>query len=95
MAPCKCFTSARKTRANLTTYSRKPENYNGTIIFEIDIMKNSSPLNSIFKFFAMSKPKQHFFSAGLTALSAQFRVYQNKIINQTTSEKVKFDKDLN
>ena len=32
-----------KTIANLTTYSRKPGNYNGTIIFEIDIMKKSSP----------------------------------------------------
>ena len=41
----KCFTYVTKTRANLTTYSRKPENYNGTIIFEIDIMKNSSPIN--------------------------------------------------
>ena len=94
--PCsKFFTYVTKTRANLTTYSRKPENYNGTNIFEIDIMKNSSPLNLKFTFFAMSKPKQHFFSAGLTALSAQFRVNQNKINNQTTSEKVKFDKDLN
>jgi len=43
----------------------------------------------------MSKPKYHFLSAGLTALSAQFTVNQNKINNQTTSEKVKFDKDLN
>ena len=43
---CKCFTYVTKTFANLTTYSRKPENYNGTIIFEIDIMKNSSPINS-------------------------------------------------
>ena len=41
----KCLTYVAKTRANLTTYSRKPENYNGTIIFEIDIMKNSSPIN--------------------------------------------------
>ena len=40
---CKCFTYVTKTIANLTTYSRKPGNYNGTIIFEIDIMKNSSP----------------------------------------------------
>ena len=38
-----CFMYVTKTRAN--TYSRKPENYNGTIIFEIDIMKNSSPIN--------------------------------------------------
>ena len=30
-----------KTIENLTTYSRKPGDYNGTIIFEIDIMKNS------------------------------------------------------
>ena len=53
----KCFTYVTKTRANLTTYSRKLENYNGTIIFEIDIMKNSSPLNLKFTIFAMSKPK--------------------------------------
>ena len=91
----KCFTYVAKTRANLTTHSRKPENYNGTIIFEIDIMKNSSPLNLKFTLFAMSKPKQQFFSAGLTALSAQLRVNQNKRNNQNNCEKVKFDKDLN
>ena len=34
-----------KTCVNLTTYSRKLGNYVGTIIFEIDIMKNSSPIN--------------------------------------------------
>ena len=45
-APCvNFFTYVTKTRANLYTYSRKPENNNGTIIFEIDIMKNSSPIN--------------------------------------------------
>ena len=43
----------------------------------------------------MSKPKQQFFSAGLTALSAQLRVNQNKRNNQNNCEKVKFDKDLN
>ena len=46
-----------KTIANSTTYSRKPGDCNGTIIFEIDIMKNSSPLNLKFTSFAMSKPK--------------------------------------
>ena len=40
-----CFTYVTKTCANLTTHSRKPENYNGTIVFEIDIMKNLSPIN--------------------------------------------------
>ena len=54
---CKCFTCVIKTIANLTKYSRKPGDYNGTIIFDIDIMKNSYPLNLIFTFFAMSKPK--------------------------------------
>ncbi len=54
---CKCFTCVTKTIANLTTYSRKPGDYNGTIIFEIDIIKNSSPLNLIFTSFAMTKPK--------------------------------------
>ena len=43
----KCFTCVTKTIANLATYSRKPENYNGAIIFEFNIMKNSSPINSI------------------------------------------------
>ena len=41
----KYFTCVTKTIANLATYSRKPENYNGTIIVEFDIMKNSSPIN--------------------------------------------------
>ena len=41
----KCFTCVTKIIANLATYSRKPENYNGFIIFEFDIMKNSSPIN--------------------------------------------------
>ena len=68
---CKCFMCVTKTITNLTTYSRKPGDYNGTIIFEIDIMKNSSPLNLKFTLFAMSNPKQQFFSAGLTGLSAQ------------------------
>ena len=36
----KCFRYVTKTIANLTTYSRKPGDYNGTVIFEIDIMKN-------------------------------------------------------
>ena len=53
---CKYFTCFTKTIANLTTYSRKPGDYNGTIIFEIDIMENSSQLNLIFTIFAMSKP---------------------------------------
>ena len=42
---CKFFTYVTKTRANLSTYSRKPGNYNGTINFEIDIMKMASPIN--------------------------------------------------
>ena len=41
----KFFTYVTKTCANLTTNSRKLENYNGTIIFEIDIMKKFSPIN--------------------------------------------------
>ena len=43
----KCFTYVTKTHANLTTCSRKPENYNGAIIFEIDIIKKSSPINGV------------------------------------------------
>ena len=41
----KCFTYLTKTIANLTTYSRKPGNYSGTIILQIDIVKKSSPIN--------------------------------------------------
>ena len=41
----KFFTYVTKTRANSSTYSRKPGNYNGTIIFEIDIMKKSTTIN--------------------------------------------------
>ena len=42
----------------------------------------------------MSKPKQQFFSAGLTALSAQLTVNQNKRKNQNNYEKVKFDPNI-
>ena len=35
----KCFTYVTKTCAHLSTCSRKPGNYNGTIIFVIDIIK--------------------------------------------------------
>ena len=77
---CKCFTCVTKTIANLTTYRRKPGDYNGTIIFEIDIMKNSSPLNSIFTFFAMSKPKYQllFCWTHSTLSSVQSKSKQNK-----------------
>ena len=51
-------------------------------------------VNLKFTLFAMSKPKQQFFSAGLTALSAQLRVNQNKRNNQNNCEKVKLDKDF-
>ena len=53
----KCFTYVTKTIAILTTYSRKPGDYNGTVIFEIDIMKNSSPLNLKFTSFVTVKTK--------------------------------------
>jgi hypothetical protein len=41
----KFFTYGTKTRPNLSTYSRNSGNYNGTIIFEIDIMKTYYPIN--------------------------------------------------
>ena len=44
---CIASSKIRKTPENLSIYSRKLGNYNGTIDFEID-MKNSSPLNSHF-----------------------------------------------
>ena len=53
----KFFTYVTKTLAQLSTYSRKTGNYNGTIIFEIDSMKKFSPLNLKFTFYAISKPK--------------------------------------
>ena len=37
----KFFTYVTKTCPNLTTYSRKPGIYNGSIMFEVDIMKKS------------------------------------------------------
>ena len=56
--PCsECFTYVTKTIVDLTTYSRKPGDYNGNIFFEIDIMKNSSPLNLKLTFFATVKTK--------------------------------------
>ena len=54
---CKCFTYVTKTNGNLTKYSRKPGDYNCIIIFDIDIMKNSSPLNLKFTVFANVKTK--------------------------------------
>ena len=54
---CKFFTYVTKTRAHLSTYSRKPWNYNDTIIIEIDTMKKSSPLNLKFTFFVTVKTK--------------------------------------
>ena len=41
----KFFIYVTKTHANLTTYSIKLENYNGTIIFEIDTMKKFTQIN--------------------------------------------------
>ena len=40
----KFFTYVTKTCLNITTYSRKPGKYNGTIIFEIGIKKKSYPI---------------------------------------------------
>ena len=41
----KFFRYVTKTHVNLNPISGKPENYNGTIIFVIDIMKKFSPIN--------------------------------------------------
>ena len=99
----KCFTYVAKPIANLTTYSRKPGNYNGTIIFEFDIMKNSSQLNLKFTYFATVKTKITLFFCWtkgrthntLRSASKCDRLNQNKRNNQKICEKVKFDKDLN
>ena len=42
----KCFTYVTKTIAYLTTNNRTLGDYNGTIIFEIDTMKNLFSINS-------------------------------------------------
>ena len=100
MPICKCFTYVTKTIANLTTYSsRKPGDYNSTIIFEIDIMKISSPLNLKFTFFATVKTKITLLfcwthSTHSSASKCDI-VNQNKRNDQKNCEKVKFDKDLN
>ena len=95
----KCFTYVTKFIANLTTYSRKQGDYNGTIIFEINIMKISSPLNLKFTFFATVKTKITLLvcwtHSTLSSASKCDRVNQNKRNNQKICEKVKFDKDLN
>ena len=73
----KFFTYVTKTRAHLSTYSRKPWNYNDTIIIEIDIMKKSSPLNLKFTFFAAVKTKiTLLFSVTLTLCSAELQLTQ-------------------
>ena len=95
----KCFTYVTKTIGNSTTYIRKPGNYNGTIIFEFDIMKNSSPLNLKFTFFATVKTKITLLfcwtHSTLSSASKCDRVNQNKRNNQKICEKVKYDQDLN
>ena len=62
----KCFLYTTKTRPNLATYTRKPGNNNGTIVFEIDIMKKSYPVNLNFTSLPLSKPKWHFFSGAVS-----------------------------
>ena len=88
-----------KLSRTFTTYSRKPGDYNGTIIFEIAIMKNSSPLNLKFKFLATVKTKiTHLFCWTHSTLSSPSKcdgVNQNIRNNQKVCDKVKFDKDLN
>ena len=95
----KCFMYVVKTIANSTTYSRTPGDYNGTIIFEFDIMKNSSPLNLKLTFFATVKTKITLLfcwtHSTLSSASECDRVSQNKRNKQKICEKVKFDKDLN
>ena len=88
-----------KTIANLTTFSRKLGNYNGTIIFEIGFMKKSSPLNLKFTFFATVKTKITLLfcwtHSTLSSASKSDRVNQNKRNHQNFCEKVKYDQDLN
>ena len=91
----KCFTYVTKTIANLTTYySRKWGDYNDTIIFEIDIMKNSSLLIHIFCH--CQNQNNTFFLLASQHSQLSFRVNQNKRNNQKICEKVKLiDKDWN
>ena len=92
-APClNFFTYVTKTRANLSTYSRKPGNYNGTIIFEIDIMKKSFPLNLKFTFFATVKTKKTLSSISRSLCAQQS--YSWKQNNRNICKRIKFDKVL-
>ena len=59
---CKFFTYVTKIHPHLSKYSKKAGNCNGAIVFEIDIMKKSYPVNSKFTSLPLSKPKWHFFS---------------------------------
>ena len=70
-------------------YSRKPGNYNGTIIFEIDIMKKSSPISSGFTCLPL------LFWCSQLMLSDMLQCRQKQTRQQKLSEKVKFDKDFN
>ena len=69
----KFFTYVTKTHPNLTTYTRKPENNNGTNIFEIDIIliiiDIIDPVNLKFTSLPLSKPKWHFFSGAVCCCS--------------------------
>ena len=69
----------------LTTYSRKPGNYNGTIILEIDIMKISSPLNLKFTFFANVKTKNPLFFL----LDSQYSQLSFTVSNSKSKETTK------
>ena len=89
--PSKCFTYATKTFANSTTYSRKPGDYNGTIIFEIDIIPTQFKIHI---FCHCPNQNNTSFLLGLQHSQLSFRVNQNKRKNQKICEKVKFDKDL-
>ena len=74
----KFLTYVTKTRPNLAKYCRKLGNYNGTIIFEIDIMK-SSPINLKFTFLPKTKIALLFWCSQLMlSVVLQCRQKQNK-----------------
>ena len=87
------FTYVTKTGLNLTTYTKKPGNNNGTIIFEIDIMKKSYPVNLKFTSLPLSKPKWHFFS-GAVSWCSQLCCSVNKNKTKTFVKKSSLTKIL-
>ena len=82
----------------LLTYIRREETQKITMvplhIFEITIMKKSSPINSNSHFCHCQNQSATSFLKQLAVISVTSSVNKNKPNNQSICEKVKFDKDF-